>query len=79
LAKFVNKSISDSDTRQSCKSHVTVTTELALAPLGGTTSNRNDRISVVLPKVAKASTSVLLLCVIITSIIALTFANVNTA
>jgi hypothetical protein len=71
LAKFVNKSISDSDTRQSRKSHVTVTTVLALATLGGTTSNRNDPISVALPKGVKTSTSMLLSCVIVTSIIVL--------
>jgi hypothetical protein len=35
-------------------SHVTITTVLALATLGGVTKNRNDPICVTLPKVAKA-------------------------
>ncbi len=79
MAKFVNKTVNDSDTLQSCKSHVIVTTVLALATLGGVTTNKNDPTSVTPPKVAKASTRMLLLCNIVTSVIALTFANVNTA
>jgi hypothetical protein len=56
LAKFVSKTISDSNRRQSRKSHMTVTTVLALATFGSTTTIRNDPISVVPPKVAKEST-----------------------
>jgi hypothetical protein len=58
---------------------MTVTTVLALATLGGMTTNRNDPIFVMPPKVAKASTSVSLLNVIVTCIIVLTFTNVNMA
>ncbi len=54
--------------------HVTVTTVLALATLGGATINRNDPICVTPPRVAKASKEG-----DITGIIALSFANVNTA
>jgi hypothetical protein len=79
FAKFVNKTISDSNRRQSRKSHMTVTTVLALATFGSTTTIRSDPISVAMPKVAKASKSMSLLSVIVTSIIALTFANVNMA
>jgi len=39
-------------------SHVTITTVLALATLCAMTINRNDAISVALPKEAKASTNV---------------------
>jgi hypothetical protein len=56
LAKSVSETVSDSEMRQSRKSHVTVTIALVFATLGGTTTNRNDPISVTLPKVAKAST-----------------------
>ncbi len=73
MAKF------DSDMQQSSQSHVTVTTVLALVTLGGTTTNRNDPISVALPKVAKASMSVLLSRVIVANVIVQTFTNVNTA
>ena len=59
--------------------YVTVTTVLALATLGGGAKNRNDPISVALPKMAKASTSMSLSHGVVASIIALTFANVNTA
>jgi hypothetical protein len=52
---------------------------LALATLGGMTTNRKDPISVVPPKVARASTSMSLLHVIVTCIIVLTFTNVNMA
>jgi hypothetical protein len=62
--------------RQSRKSHVTVTIALVLATLGSTTTNRNDHISVTLPKVAKASTIMSLSHVIVTSVITLTFVNV---
>jgi hypothetical protein len=72
LAKFVSKTISDSDTQQSRKSHVTVTAVLALATLGSMITNRNAPISVTLPKVAKVSTSMFLLHVVVTSIITLT-------
>jgi hypothetical protein len=41
-----------------------VTTVLALATLGSATTNRNDPISVALPKVANASTSMSLLLVL---------------
>jgi hypothetical protein len=77
LAKFVSKTVNNSNTRQSCKSHVTVTTVLTLATLGGTTTNRNDPIYVTLPKVAKASIRVSLSCVVVASVIVLTFVNVN--
>jgi hypothetical protein len=70
LAKFVNETVNDSDMLQLCKSHLIVTTVLALATLCGTTKNRNDPISVMLPRVAKASTSMSLLCVIAAGIIA---------
>ncbi len=65
--------------QQSSQGHVTVTTVFALATLGGVTTNRNDPISVALPKVEKASISVLLSHAIVASIIAQTFADVNTA
>jgi hypothetical protein len=42
-------------------------------------TNRNDPISVALPKVAKASMSVLLSHVIAANVIVQTFTNVNTA
>ncbi len=64
------------DTQQLRKSHVTVTTILALATLGSVTTNKNGP---PLPKVAKASTSLLLWHVTVARIISLTFANVNTA
>ncbi len=60
LAKFVSETVRDVDTLYSFKSHVTVTNVLALVTLGGATTSRNDPISDVLPKVAKASTSMLL-------------------
>ncbi len=59
--------------------HATVTTALALATLGDTAQIGLFLFFVVLPKVAKASTSVLLSHVVAASIIAPTFANVNTA
>ncbi len=40
-------------------SHSTVTTALALATMGSTTNNRNDPICVSMPKVAKASMTVI--------------------
>jgi len=49
--------------------HDSDTLVLALATLGGVTTNRNDTISVGLPMVAKASTSVSLSRVVVTSII----------
>jgi hypothetical protein len=58
---------------------MTVTTVLALATWGSVTTNRHDLISVSLPNVTKASTSVLQSHVIVANIIALTFANVNMA
>ncbi len=79
LVKFVSKTINDINMRQSSKSQVTVTTVLALATLGSVTTNKNGPISVELPKVAKASTSLLLWHVTVARIISLTFANVNTA
>jgi hypothetical protein len=54
--------------------HVTVTTVLALATLGDTTQIGLFLFFVAPPKVAKASTSVSLLYVIVAGIIALTFA-----
>jgi hypothetical protein len=78
MTKFVSKTVNNSNTRQSHNSQVTVTTVLALATLGGVTTNRNEPISVALPMVSKASTSVSLSCVIVASIIMLTIANVNT-
>ncbi len=65
--------------QQSSQSHVTVTTVLALATLGGVATNRNDPIVVTLPKVAKASMSMLLSHVIVANVIVQTFADVNTA
>jgi hypothetical protein len=59
--------------------HDSDTLVLALATLGGTTYNSNGPISDVPPKVAKASTSVSVSSVVVTNIIAPTFANVNTA
>ncbi len=56
LAKFVSKTVIKSDMWQSCKSHMTVTTVLALAAWAA-----QQQISVAPPKVAKASASVLLL------------------
>jgi hypothetical protein len=41
LAKFVSETISESDKWQSCDSHVTGSTELALATSGDMTKNRN--------------------------------------
>jgi hypothetical protein len=79
LVRFVSKTISHSDTQHSLKSHLTVTTVLALDILGSMTVNRNDPISVAPPKVAKASTNVLLSHVIVAIIMGLTFANVKTA
>ncbi len=58
---------------------MTVTTELALTTLGNMTQIGSFLFFVALPKVAKASTSVSLSHVIVTGIIALTFANVNIA
>ncbi len=72
FAKFVSETVNNSDTRPSHKSDVTVT-------LGGTVTNRNDPIQIVLPKVAKFSTSVVLSRVVVTIVITLTFTNVNTA
>jgi hypothetical protein len=79
LLKFVGETVSDRDTQHSLKSQLTVTTVFALAILGIVTIIRNDPISVMPPKVAKASTSAFLSHVIITGIMALTFANVKTA
>ncbi len=79
LVRFVSKTINNSDAQHSLKSHVTVTTVLALATLGSATINRNDPISVMPLKVAKASTNVLLLPVIVASIMGLTFTIVKTA
>jgi hypothetical protein len=72
LVKFVSETVNDSNMQLSSKSHVTVTTVLALATLGSATTNRDGPISVALPKVAKASTSVSLSHVIVASIITLT-------
>jgi hypothetical protein len=66
-----------SETRQSLKSHMTVTTVLALAILGCATINRNDPISVAPPKVAKANTSMSLSLVIVADVIPLSFTNVK--
>ncbi len=60
--------------------HVTVTTYCTcLGHLGWRDTDRIVSIFVVLPKVAKASTSAPLSSVIVTSISVPTFANVNTA
>ncbi len=72
MAKFVSETVNDINMQQSSKSHVTVTTVLALATLGGATTNRDDPFSVVLPKVAIASTSRSLSRVFVASIITLT-------
>ncbi len=56
---------------------MTVTTVLALATLGDTTQIGLFLFFVVLPKVAKASTGLSLSHVIVVSVIAPTFANVN--
>jgi hypothetical protein len=58
---------------------VTVNTVLALATLGDATHIGLFLFFVAPPKVAKESTSVSLSRVIVAGIIALTFANVNTA
>jgi hypothetical protein len=55
LAKFVSKTVSNSDKRQSLS-------VLTLATLGGMTKKRNVLICVALPKVAKASTIVSVVC-----------------
>jgi hypothetical protein len=79
FSKSVSKTVIDSDMQQSCKSHVTVTTVHASATLGSMTTNGNDPLSVKPPKVAKARTSVLVFRVVVASVIALTFTNVNMA
>ncbi len=72
LVKFVSETVNNSNMQQSSKSHVTVTSVLALATLGTATTNRNNPISIALPMVAKASASVSLPRVIVASIITLT-------
>ncbi len=74
LAKLSMTASGDSHTKV-----MWLTTVLALATLGISTSNRNDPIFVAPPKVAKESISVSLSRVVVTSVIAPTFANVNTA
>ncbi len=66
---------------QNCRQqrHSTVTTVLALATLGTATQIGLFQFFVASPKVAKASTRVLLSRVIFTGVIMPTFANVNIA
>jgi hypothetical protein len=77
--KFIGETIININTQHLLKSQATVTTVLALAILGTMTINRNDPMSVMPPKVAKDSTSMLLSHVIVAGIMWLTFANVKTA